>query len=182
MDIEQVVLLTAYLHELYGDKFPKLSPAMTKIWYEDLARMDNELMEQTVNRWARQHTLKSPSLDELLEQAEFLQEEQRRRRRPSAGDTSPLDVLRAAAEAQARNPERSASDGTFGHLMALIGERSVARWVDEAGVVHDKLTLEERATTCYEWARTYQTTHPKLADDLQYTARTYARIYHGHQD
>lgn len=178
MQVHEVFRLTAYLHDLYRDRFPTLSEAMTRIWYEDLRRMDYDVMEQAVNRWARQHTLKAPSLDELLEQAEFMQEEQRRTRRPSPGDTSWVDVLRAAAEAQARNPERSETDGTFGHLLATLGERSVASWVDEHGVVHDKLTLEQRATTCYEWANQHHLTHPHLAEDLRHTARTYARMYH----
>lgn len=174
--------LITYLHELYGERFPELSSSMAKLWYEDLRRMEKDLMEQAVNRWARQHTLKAPSLDELLEQAEFLREEQRRHRRPSTGDTSPLDVLRQAAEAQENNPERSDDEARFGHLMALIGERSVASWLDKQGVAHEKLTLEQRATQCYEWARAYQTKNPKLAEDLQHTARTYARIYHEQGD
>jgi hypothetical protein len=182
MEIKDTIALTTYLHELYLDRFPAMSPQMVRIWHEDLQRIDEDLAEEAVNRWAKQHTFKAPSLDELLEQCEFIREESRRTRRPSSRDTDYLDVLRDAAEAQARNPERSDDDGTFGHLMATLGERSVASWVDEQGVVHEKLTLEQRATQCYEWANQQHTTHLSLAEDLRHTARTYARIYHEQQE
>lgn len=176
MQPREAVQLVTYLHELYSERFPQLSPAMTKVWYEDLRRMDYALMEQAVNRWVRQHTLKSPSLDELLEQAEFMQEEQRRQRRPSPRDVSPAAVLRAAAETQAQNPLTSDEQASYGHLMAVLGERSCGLWLDEQGVWQPKLSMEQRGAQCYEWANAYVVSRPKLAEELRHAARLYARI------
>jgi len=182
VDYHEVLQLIEQVHELYLDKFPALAPSMTRLWYEDLKRYEAIDADQAVRQWARQHTLKAPSLDELCEAIEFLVEERRRSRRSGREVQDLAAVLREAAEAQARNPERTESEARFGHLMALIGERSVAPWVDAQGVRHDKMTLEERATQCYEWATHYETRDPKLAEDLRYVARVYARVYHGEEE
>ena len=176
MDHSEFFGLTEYLTLLYEERFPSLTTAMAKIWYEEVKHLSEELVSDAIRRWARHHTALAPSLDQILEQVEIVREEQSRTRRAGSSDKSFLDVLRDAAEAQARNPERSEDDATFGHFMATLGERSVASWVDDTGVVHEKLNLEGRATQCYEWAREHQTKHPKLAEDLQYTARIYAQM------
>lgn len=61
---------------------------------------------------------------------------------------------------------------SFGHLMALLAERSLDTWLDERGVWHTKLTQEERGAQCYAWAREY----PALADDLQAVVRRYGTL------
>jgi len=174
--------LTLFLQNLYGEQFPELLEGMARVWYDTLKRYDGADAEAAVYQWATQHTRLSPSLDQLCEAIEFLVEERRRSRRSGREVQDLAAVLREAAEAQARNPERTESEARFGHLMALIGERSVAPWVDAQGVRHEKLTLEQRATQCYEWANQYQASDPKLAEDLRYVARVYARVYHEEEE
>jgi hypothetical protein len=65
---------------------------------------------------------------------------------------------------------------TFGHLMITLALRSLDSWRDERGVVHPKLTVEERGAQCYLWAQEY----PAFADDLRAQARQYgALMYQG---
>lgn len=182
MHVHEVLRITTYIHDLYRDRFPPLAESMARIWYEELKHLNEDLVTQAINRWARHHTILPPSLDQLLEQVEYLRDEQRLTKRQGSSEKTFLDVLRDAAEAQANNPERSEHEAHFGHLMALIGERSVGTWLDEQGVAHEKLTLEQRATQCYEWANRHQAKQPDLAENLRYTARVYARIYHEQQE
>lgn len=177
MDVRDVVLLGKYLQELYGEKFPALTDGMIRLWFRQMQAFDNTLMNQAVERWASQHNIRAPNLDELLDQAEFLQDEHKRATRRQ-DSKSLADILRAAGEAQATNPERAPQERTFGCLMSELAIRSVERWQDEQGTWHPKLTLEGRAAQCYEWARSYETHNPWMRDELLYQARTYAAMAH----
>jgi hypothetical protein len=173
MEPSDVFGLTLYLANLYGDRFPALTDGMARLWYESLRHLDADIAHEAATRWARQHTLKAPSLDELLEQIDIVRDDQRQARRSGRSDVRALDVLRDAAETQAANAERSDDDATYGRLMVLLTERSIGPWQDSQGIWHEKLTQEQRGEQCYEWAEQYRTTQPQLAKDLEAAARQY---------
>lgn len=181
MTRSDILTLVTKIQGLYGDRFPALAPEMADVWLDGLRHLDEDLVQQGVLRWARQHTFKAPSLDELLEQVEYVREEQQRAKRHGSSTKNFLDVLKDAADAQASNPLRSPDDVTFGRLMATLAERSITKWQDTQGVWHDKLTHEQRGEQCYSWAEYYQVARPALAKDLRGAARTFAETLYATQ-
>jgi hypothetical protein len=168
------------LHGFYGERFPALTSAMAAFWYESLRYTDEDIADLALHRWARQHTLKAPSLDEMLEQIEFVQEEERATQWRSAKAKGWGDALQEAAEAQAANPERSDDDATYGWLMAQLAERSIHPWTDTRGVERAKLTMEQRAMQCMHWAKKHAEKRPQLAEDLRCAARHFGwQMYMG---
>lgn len=175
MTRSDIVILVTKMQGLYGDRFPSLLPEMAEVWLEAMRHLEEDVVQTALMRWARQHTFKPPSLDELLEQVEYVQDDQRRLARAGSSTATFLDVLKEAASMQAHNPLRSPDDVTYGRLMALLAERSVGPWVDKQGEQHPKLTQEQRGEQCYRWAEHYQATRPALAEDLRAAARQYAQ-------
>lgn len=171
MTMADIQALVAKLKGLYGERFPGLLPEMAKEWLSDLGHLDPEVVEGGLRRWTRQHTFKPPSLDELIEQIEYVREEVRATQRSGSSSKSYLEVLQDAAEAQGANPERSEDDATYGRLMALLAERAIGTWFDSKKQQHPKLTMEQRGEQCYLWARKYEATRPQLADDLRHAAK-----------
>lgn len=173
MDISDVVGLSAYLHQLYEDRFPPLTPAMCRIWYEELRHLDEDLASRAIRRWAVQHTMQPPSLDQLLEQVEFVRDEQRQAQRSGSSSKNYVDILKDLAAREAASPERSENDATYAHYMVLLGERSIEPWTDEQGVRHEKMTQEQRGDQCYVWAEQVRPKHPELAKDLEAAGRQF---------
>jgi hypothetical protein len=170
--------LSAVLHGFYEEQFPGLNRAMTALWLEHLRQIDADIVHVAVRRWATHHNHKPPSLDEVLEQVEYVREDRRRTLRQGSSATTFPKILQDAAETQAANPLRSDDDVLYGHLMATLGIRSCGPWQDEAGQSHPKLTLEQRSEQCYAWATQYQTSRPALARDLQAAARQFAEAFY----
>lgn len=155
IDRDLVALMT-YLQDLYGSRIPDLPDAMLDLWLEALARHDRDLVWRAVKRWARQHTYKPPSLDELLEQVEYVTDEDRRARLPSA-PTSPLKLL-AAAAAQAQ-----AEAGPDTRLYARL----------QVGLL-ERVPRADWAAKCEAAAAYYAATRPALAAWLRQDAQKYA--------
>ena len=127
-------------------------------------------MTQAINRWARQHTHLPPSLDQILEQVEFVRDEHRQGQR-SGGSKSYLDILKDIAAREAASPERSENDATYAHYMVLLAERSIEPWQDDQGMQHEKMTQEQRGEQCYNWAEQVRPTQSELAKDLEAAGR-----------
>jgi hypothetical protein len=166
----------------YYERFPGLTTEMARLWFEAFRPIEETLADKALQRWARQFTFKVPSLDELLEQVEFVREDEKQTIRPRTDPTSNpwLATMRELAEKQQVVVDeetgeilRDEEDVKFGRLMALLGERTVARWVDKKGQVREKLTLEDRVQQCEAWAMSYQYEHPALAEDLRQAAKQY---------
>lgn len=68
---------------------------------------------------------------------------------------------------------------TYAHLMCVLMERSIDAWHDADGVIHPKLTMEERGVHCIGWARHYAHVAPQLSDDLHVAAQRFAAIASG---
>ena len=66
----------------------------------------------------------------------------------------------------------SAPNVSFAQLMTDLALRSLDTWRDERGILHMKLTQEERGAQCYQWAQEY----PAFADDLRAQARQYGAL------
>jgi len=173
MDRGEFQAFVMKLKGFYGERFPGLTDGMAKLWFECLRYTDEDIAERALVRWARQFTWKSPSLDELQEQVEYIQQEERAHQRRGSSTASWLDVLKNAAAEQADNPLRSEDDATYGQLMALLAERSLEPWFDTQGQQHPKLTVEQRAEQCLVWARKYGAQRPQLAEDLHVAARQF---------
>jgi hypothetical protein len=179
MDAEELRLLTVYLNELYEDKFPRPNTAMLRLWYGRLKHLDLDIAKEGVERWAWHHTFKAPSLDELLEQIELVQDDKRKTIRDKSGTADYLQLLKNAAAEQGDNPLRGEDDATYGRLMVVLAERAMGRWMDKQHQWHDRLNMEQCGEQCYAWANTYQDERPQLADDLRSAARKYAEIMAG---
>jgi hypothetical protein len=173
MDHSEFFGLTEYLTVLYAERFPPLTAAMAQIWFEDLQRFEEELVTHAIRRWSRHHTLKAPSLDELLEQIDLVQADQRQARRSGSAAKNYVDILKDIAAREASTPERSEADATYAHYMVLLGERSIEPWTDEQGVRHEKMTQEQRGDQCYVWAEKIRPTHPEVAKDLEAAGRQF---------
>ena len=73
-----ITQLNRQLHNLYGDRFPALSPQMAQIWLDDLQAVDPEILDTAVLRWVRQHqTTHAPTLQNLLDMVQLVEEDQR---------------------------------------------------------------------------------------------------------
>jgi hypothetical protein len=173
MDSDDIVVLNETMRDLYTD-FDGLTVTMAEWWLDDLRHLESALVREGLRRWVRQHTDKPPTLDQLLEQVEFVRDDQRTARRNSGrSDVSALDVLREAAQVQESNPERSPDDATYVGLMLLLTERSIARWQDDGGTWHAPLSQEQRGEQCYDWAEQYRNKRPQLAQDLEAAGRQF---------
>jgi hypothetical protein len=170
MDHSDFQTLIVKLHGFYGDRFLTLAPDMARFWFESLRYQDADTADMALHRWARQFTWKPPSLDELLEQMEYVQEERRASERRSAKPKTWLGALQDAADVQAANPVRSEDDASYGRLMVILAERSIEPWADSKGQIHPKLTEAQRGEQCLLWARRFAMTRPQLAADLQMAA------------
>lgn len=177
MHENEILALSELLGNLYGDRWPGLTPAMADIWHEDLIACDEDLVRQALRRWVRFHSDRPPSLDQICEQVEIVRDDQARSRLP-AKSKSYAEILRDAADAQASNPLRTEDDATYGHLMATLAQRSIDRWQDEQGLWHPKLTMEQRGMQCYAWASQYEATNPQLAGDLEQAGRQFAKTFY----
>lgn len=166
MDREETQSIITELAALYEGNFPKLNMAMSLMWGKALTPVDPDVGIAAVERWARHHTFKAPTLDEFLEQVEICRDEAQQAKRWGTGDKNYLDTLRDAAETQASNPLRTEDDATYARLMVILAERSVTSWIDKKGVRHDKLTLDQRCEQLARWAKHYEQTHPQLCQDL----------------
>jgi Arc/MetJ-type ribon-helix-helix transcriptional regulator len=173
MTLGDVNELAALMRALYEDRFPGMTPAMAEIWREDLAHLECEVVRAALRRWVRFHADKAPSLDQLCEQVELVQEDQRQSKRSGSSTKSYVDVLKDLAAREASTPERSADDATYAHYMVLLGERSIEPWTDEQGVRHEKMTQEQRGDQCYVWAEKIRPTQPELAKDLEAAGRQF---------
>lgn len=171
MTPSDIHILATKIKGLYGDHFPGFTPAMAQEWLSDLDHLDEAVVEQGLRRWARQHTVKPPSLDELLEQVAIVRDEGRLPRHPPSQGLPAVEPLQATRDAQDRNPERSDDDVTYGRLMTLLAERSIRPWCDSKGQEHPKLTMAQRGEQCLLWARKYDATNPQLAEDLRAAVR-----------
>lgn len=78
MDKAEIFQLSGMLHNLYQDRFPVLNSTEAVLWLEALHSTEYLCALAAAQRWYRQHRLRTPSLDELLEQVEFLCDDQRR--------------------------------------------------------------------------------------------------------
>jgi hypothetical protein len=167
-----ILALSETLQDLYGERFPGLTPTMAEIWLDDLVHLDDDLVRAGLRRWVRFHTHKAPSLDELLESVEQVRDEQvRLPRMPS--EKSITDILQEAAETQAMNDARPPEAGEYAHLMVLLAARHIDRWLDDQGVWHDRLTYREMADQCFTWAYEQTTQRPQLSEDLLVAAHKY---------
>lgn len=176
MDFHDTQTLLAEIRALYEGHCPTFNAAMTKLWHNALKPFEHETGVNAVERWARHHTFKPPTLDELLEQIEMVRDEAQQAKRWGKSDKTFVDALRDAAENEAANPLRSEEDATYARLMVVLAERSVAPWRDKQGRFHEKLTAEQRGEQCYGWARHYEATNPQLADDLRGAAKKFAEL------
>lgn len=166
MTRHDVTILTNFLHGLYGERFPGLTPGMAQLWYDDLQPLDAALVTRAARRWARHHTLKSPTLDELLEQVEWVQEQDRKARLPeaSAGPQSFDDFLAWASG----TPARSHDDRRFARAHQILYARlrgNPERW-----------TRAHCAAACQGWAARLQASAPGLAASLVKAAEYFAKV------
>jgi hypothetical protein len=180
MTFADIETLTATIRGYYPD-FGFLPPAMVRLWAEGLQQADVVTCSKALARWARQHTAKAPSLDELAEQVEFVREGERlpRPARPAVGSTAWLATMGDRAEQQQVVNEktgeilRDQEDVQFGHLMTKVALWTLAEWEDTKGEIRPQLTAEDRAQLCESWAMAYQYEHPALAEDLRQVAKHY---------
>lgn len=158
MNTADVRELSTLLHALYGAyRFPGLEAAMLDLWYDALAPFDANVVRRAVRQWARHHTNKPPSLDELQEAAERIVDDDRRSRLP-ATPKGPVEVLQDVAELVA---ERSPDDGVFARCMCRLAERYPrAQWPQQ----------------CRLWAIHYAPQRPALATWLEQAAQQYERL------
>mgnify|MGYP001609894797 FL=1 len=152
---------------------PKESTPMHELWHTTLQPYERTLVLRAVRRWARQQyqTDRIPSLDQLCEQAEWLQDDDRRVSARSSSGTGRVDtvaLLCQTAAAQGANPHRSAAEASYGQFMCLLASRHLEPWYDHKGIVQDTLTQAQMAEQCYRWglqARAHQ--RWALATDLE---------------
>jgi|SoiMethySBSTD1v2_1073268.scaffolds.fasta_scaffold1210667_1 hypothetical protein len=156
MKKSDILDLSTLLHSLYGARQPLLPDGMLQLWYEHLERFERDLIMQAVKRWARQHTTKAPSLDEILEQAEILQEDTRRSRLPST-PKGPVEVLKDLAELGAQSPD----DRLLARLHCRLAEQ------------HPRATWAQQ---CRAWSDHYAAKRPQLATWLLEASRKYEAL------
>ena len=158
MNTADVRELSTLLQALYGTyRFPGLEAAMLDLWHETLAAFDFDTVRRAVRHWARHHTNKPPSLDELQEAAERVIDDDRRARLP-AKPKGPVEVLVDIAELVA---ERSPDDGLYARCMCRLAERYPrAQWSQQ----------------CRLWAVHYAPKRPTLATWLEQAAVQYEQL------
>jgi len=153
MTHSDIDVLKNTLHALYGDRFPGLLPEMAQMWHDDLQPFEASLVTRAVKRWARQHTLYPPSLDELLEAVEWLTDQDHRTHLPTP-DATPLQVLAdTQARARAASPTWTTADRVFGKLMLELVNRAIEQPRNFRNAAH--------AQQCRDWAAYYA---PKSVD------------------
>jgi len=156
MNKHEIEILGNYLHALYDERFPVLTPDMAQLWYDDLRNLDYDLVTRAAKRWARHHTLKAPSLDELQESVEWVQDADRAARLPQArGRETPGDALEVLART---TPARSTDDRRYVRAMQVLYAHlsgQLPRW-----------TRAECAAACRSWAEQLRASAPDLAASL----------------
>jgi hypothetical protein len=179
MDLTDMHALNETMHNLYGPRSPLMTPAMCTFWLEYLHHLDADLVRAGLRRWVLFHVDRPPSLDQLQEQIGYVEDDRRQAKRSGSrteGLTplgSPAAVLAAAAEAHAANAARTPDQASYGHLIALLGERHLGTWLDEQGHPHARLTLADMAAQCRAWAGNVAASRPQLAQDLTDAAQQY---------
>lgn len=161
-------ILSNFLHGLYRDKFPGLTEGMAQLWYEDLKDLDADLVTRGAKRWARHHTLKAPSLDELRESVELVQEQGLKARLPQPA-TNPIEVLKKLAQdAAAASPEFTTADTIFGKCMIKLLECRTRQ--------EGRYSLADCAGQLMTWAAYYRPKSRELAEWLDHQATIYERM------
>jgi hypothetical protein len=161
-------VLTTYLHGLYGERFPGLTPGMATLWLDELRPHAYALVTRAAQRWARQHTIKAPSLDELAEAVEWLADEDRRARLSTPNATPRSVLAEGQARAEGASPEWSTADKVFGRLMIQL--------LDYATSHARAWRNADAAEQCRQWAAYYGAQSAPLAQSLLAQAVTYDRL------
>ena len=176
MEIEDIRFILDTIQSFYPP-FEVPSVSMQHLWLEELARFDRPLVLRAIRQWARQHTERPPTIEQLTEQVEWVEEDDRKVMRREARK-SLADTFTDAGNAQAANPERTPEEASYGQLMAMLAIRHLETWRDHHGVQHPKLTRAQMAEQCYTWAsRARDVERWHLAEDLAHAGgmwRTWA--------
>ena len=129
MTMQDVTRLSAQLQALYGERFVGLSQALAVMWLDDLRSVDPEVMDQALTRWARQHHIgQAPTLQNLLDTVELVEEDQRAfqaARRPPTSHTTPGASIYTLLEHAAALQNGTARTWAHGHCEIL--ERGLGR-------------------------------------------------------
>lgn len=62
----QIDRLNNHLQDLYGDKWPGLTPGMAQLWREELRSFEQHIVTCAVTQWARKNTFKLPGIEDLV--------------------------------------------------------------------------------------------------------------------
>ena len=155
MTMQDVTRLSAQLQALYGERFVGLSQALAVMWLDDLRSVDPEVMDQALTRWARQHHIgQAPTLQNLLDTVELVEEDQRAfqaARRPPTSHTTPGASIYTLLEHAAALQNGTARTWAHGHCEIL--ERGLGRPSNHP----------ETAAFC----RLLATRHPELAESWE---------------
>lgn len=96
MDMPAIVQLSDRLHGLYGDRFVGLTPAMALVWLEELMVFTPEIMGLALRQWLRTNTFRAPGLQNLLQCAREVADEQEEARRRLAAHSRPAQPASTA--------------------------------------------------------------------------------------
>jgi len=160
MTLHELSILTNFLHGLYKDRFPGLTEGMAQMWYDDLMDYPADLVIRGAKRWARHHTLKAPSLDELMESIEWVREQDLKARLPQK-PTNPFQEVEAMQRhAQGAHPEWTTADKVFGKLMIRLLEHCT-------GQRGKRYTMADCAAHLMTWVEYYRPKSRELAAWLE---------------
>ena len=155
MDLPDIITLSRQLYGLYAERFPGLTPDLSRLWLEALRSVDPEVMDQALTRWARQHHIgQAPTLQNLLDTVELVEEDHRAiqaARRPPTSHTTPGASIYTLLEHAAALQNGTARTWAHGHCEIL--ERGLGRPSNHP----------ETAAFC----RLLATRHPELAESWE---------------
>jgi len=108
MTTGDIIALSRKIHGIYGERFPILTPDMAHIWLEALGDVDEEVLDTSLLRWARQHqTTYAPTLQNLLDTIDLVEDDARRLHGASRDVSRTTEVILADAAREAPEALRS---------------------------------------------------------------------------
>ena len=81
MDSTDIINLNSELQQLYEDRWPGLTPRMALAWRDDLRCFSYAIIRQALRKWYGTNTFRPPGLDNIIDLACTVQDEQDDQRR-----------------------------------------------------------------------------------------------------
>jgi hypothetical protein len=154
----------ALIGRYYPGAFHAPSIEQVTLWADDLDAFAVTTAQEALRRWVRWYGAEPPELGDLVHLCQQVD----------------YAAAQGRSTAAALPLERPPDQATLLQHMARLNQRMLGTWVDDAGQMHGRVTLQQAAALCRRWSVRYGQ-RLALAHDFAVLAGQYASLAAGEE-